>query len=240
MLVCDLNHFEEYSDFSGDEEYSDYFRINFDKSFEGYSYYYEENILLWGLGYEKIEYCSFSNTEIRDMINKYLRSAEVKRRYWSHFTKLNEKHKILPNIYLSCKLKRVEGIRVESRRETLRYLIDYHDFELPPLSLFVEFGQLPLLFGWYNFSALVDDDDLQCLSSEKIKKVFLQSKLECHQLGSLTKGQFCIIYSILVDEVASLVALVNHDDINKDFSFGVYDDMLHFRYTPSSTFNIIS
>jgi hypothetical protein len=82
---------------------------------------------------------------------------------------------------------------------------------------------------WYNFSALVDDDDLQCLSSEKIRKVFLQSKLESHQLGSLTKGQFCIIYSILVDEIASLVALVNHDNINEDFSFGVYDDMLHFR-----------
>ena len=232
MLVCDLSHFEEYSEFSGDEEYSDYFRINFDRAYESYSHYNHTCILSWARGFgETINDCPFWNTEIGELISKYLPSAELKDGYSFHgyFTRLNEKHKILLSIYVSCKLKRVDGIRVESRRETLRYLVDYHDFKLPPLSLFVEIGQLPLLFGWYSFSALVDDDDLQCLSSEKIRKVFLQSKLECHQLGSLTKGQFCIIYSILVDEVASLVALVNHDDINEDFSFGVYDDMLHFR-----------
>ena len=60
--------------------------------------------------------------------------------------------------------------------------------------------------------------------------VVIKSKLDMDQLGHLSKGQFMILYSILIDEIGSFVSLMSSDSIlNKHFSFGIYSTLLQFR-----------
>lgn len=101
--------------------------------------------------------------------------------------------------------------------------------QMPPISFFIEIGQEYLLFDWLDLNLPVSDRDLNCLSEERNRKVFTKSQLMRDDLSRLTKGQFMLFYSVLIDEIGSFVSLVRNDSIeNKLFGFGMYTNLLHF------------
>jgi hypothetical protein len=234
--LCDLSIYQDdYFDLIIDNDDGfDYFKQSFDLVFEAFNTkwmmdkitkfveFFTNMSTKYDFGYDANSAISNIIEHIHDNIY-----TELRHYYLNGFRKLRNKHAILKDIYVFCKLTRIEGIRVQERKETLKYLQEYYQQTIP-LHLFIDFGQEYLLFDWFDFNLPVDEEDLKCLNANK--KVFLKSKLELNQLTNLTKGQFMIFYAILVDEIGSLMSLVQNNRIsNKYFSFGPYPNILYFR-----------
>ena len=244
LLYCDLDIYD--GAYSVDDDGSDgfdYFKISFDKAFERYvtqsMHIDEECSILQFCDSLCRSYLSCNILEVDPKIDILSLKLNIEWQKWEYtrfkFDKLHKNHRILKDLFVHGKVTRMKGNRVQERKETMEFLLSNHDVSwqyLPQLYLFVELDQVRLLFGWFNFNAAVVEEDLECLVTASAKTAFCKSKLDTSQLIHLTKGQFMIIFSILIDEVGSLMSLMTYDGINnKHVGFGIYKNVLHFRYS---------
>lgn len=138
-----------------------------------------------------------------------------------------------------CNRSRIMGCKLKNRKTTFQFLRDLGYYCQFKLTQFVEYCQVQLILPDKDndefekdiifLNSTVDSEDLIGLEGRRIKKRLSQSKLDMSKLTHLTKGQFMIVYSIIVNEVGSFIALIECDELSdKSFRFGIYSSPLHF------------
>lgn len=221
----------------------DYFKAGLDKAFQDWSEF--EKLESFFLVHKNSDYHSY--TEYPKIFSTLIERSYIDSDYYStpcyslrRQLNLIEKYECLGDIYGYCKGNQIIGINVEERKSALRLLLKYGYNKLQfPLAFYVEVCQVKVILRGSTFdtdvfdlSLKVDSSDLTCLDADRNKKAYMRSGLKRSELLHLTKGQFLLVYSILINEIGSFASLFDCSEIEeKVFSFGTYTSILHFSIT---------
>jgi len=216
----------------------DYFKAGLDKVFQKWSQFQK----LESLFGTKSSHHSY--VEYPEIFTTLIESSYIDSDYYStpcYYLRwqlnLIKKYECLGDIYGYCKGNQIMGLNVEERKSTLRLLLQFGYSKLQfPLALYVEVCQVKVILRGSTFDTdvfdlnlKVDSGDLTCLDTDRNKKAYMRSGLKRSELLHLTKGQFLLVYSILINEIGSFMSLFDCSEIEeKVFSFGTYTSILHF------------